>query len=501
MIRGPVLTIIAIMAVFAGVADPALGTTGPPDEALTEVARTVREGMDDSGIRAFALAVVSGDGTTHTRGFGEAGKGQPVTARTPFVLGSTSKSFTALAVMQLVDAGQVELDAPVRRYLPEFTPGIGRDADPITVRQLLRQTSGLPPNAGGPIMASAVDGSTEEAVLELDGVEPAADPGEAFAYANANYVLAGLIVERASGEEYGSYVRRHIFGPLGMRDSFVDLAPAREAGLAKGHRYWFGLATAHGPTFRKGIQSAGYLISSAGDMARYLAMYLNGGVGPDGNRIISRRGLKTMLAPGRAGALGPWADGAAARYAMGWYVGGPWAEPALVHFGRTPDSGSMTAMVPERKLAVATLVNAANQVPVPGYPAPIDRVQRNVVDTLVGQPVGSGTSLHRFYRYFDLVVLVLLGGAGWLAVRAAQALRHRRRPRRPALAIAGTVAAAVGGLLLAALPVVSFGWRGWFLWQPDLALTLSLLAGLLFLVALLRAAALVNSRDTVDLPR
>ncbi|MCO5315266.1 MAG: beta-lactamase family protein [Solirubrobacterales bacterium] len=500
MIRGLVLTTVVTLALPAWIAAPAAAAAPPSGHVLGEVDRSVREGMDRSGVPGLALAVVSGGRTVHARGFGETGRGRPVTPRTPFVLGSTSKSFTALAVMQLVDEGRVKLDAPVRRYLPEFKPAGGQDGPPITVRQVLRQTSGLPPDAGGPIMASVVEGTAAEAVRELDGVETTGDPGEAFAYSNANYVLAGLLIQRVSGERYGDYIERHIFGPLGMRDSFARVAPARDAGLATGHRFRFGLITDHGPTFRLGIQPAGYLISSADDMARYLAMYLDGGVGPDGNRVVSRRGLQTMLSPGLKGTLGPWADGAAARYAMGWYFGGPWEEPALVHFGRTPDSGSMIAMLPGRRLGVVTLVNAANQISVPGYPAPIERIQRNTVDTLTGETAEPGTSLPGFYLRFNIVVLALLLGSTLLVVRSGLSLRRGRRPKRPVLAAIGAVAAAVGGLLFAAVPILTFGWRGWFLWQPDLALTLALLAALLVSTAILQATTLLVFRNAGDAP-
>ena len=223
-----------------------------------------------------------------------------------------------------------------------------------------------------------------------------------------------------------------------MRHSYVALDAAKRAGLATGHRYWFGLRTAHGPTFRAGIQSAGYLISSAQDMGRYLAMYLNHGVTADGDRIVSRRGLETMLAPGRPGKLGAWSDHADARYAMGWYVGGPWSEPAQLHPGRAPDSSAMIVMFPRRDLAVVTLTNAANELSLPGYPASVDRVERNAVDALIGDPIDTGTSLHRYYLYLDLIALALLAAAG-MAGRPRRArppdahapappvARHRRR--------------------------------------------------------------------------
>jgi CubicO group peptidase (beta-lactamase class C family) len=487
------LLVVAVAALPAAAASPDRGT-------LARMDRVIRDGMDGSGLPGFAVVVVSGDDAVHARGFGDAGDGRRVTPRTPFLLGSTSKSFTALAAMQLVDAGKLDLDAPARRYVPEFRLADQRAADRITVRQALQQTTGMPATAGGPIVRSAADGTALEALHELRDVKLVTPPGEAFAYSNGNYVLAGLIVERASGEPYAQYVQRHIFTPLGMRDSYVALDAAKRAGLATGHRYWFGLAAAHGPTFRAGIQSAGYLMSSGQDMGRYLAMFLSHGVTADGERVVSRHGLETMLTPGRPGKLGAWSDHADARYAMGWFVGGPWSEPAQLHPGRAPDSSALIAMFPRRDLAVVTLTNAANDLTLPGYPAAVDRVERNAIDALIGDPVDAGTSLHRYYLYVDLIALALLAAAAWALVRAARALRTRTRPRHRWRAIAGVATRAAGGLLLVALPALAFGWRASFLWQPDVFTVVVLLGALLLVTAALRLATLVR-RSPESAPR
>jgi CubicO group peptidase (beta-lactamase class C family) len=487
-----VLAAVVALLLVAVIASPTAAATPPDRATLARVDGVIRDGMEGSGVPGFAVAVVSGNDVVHARGFGDAGDGRRATPQTPFLLGSTSKSFTALAAMQLADGGKLDLDAPARHYVPEFQLADQRAADRITVRQVLQQTTGMPATAGGPIVRSAADGTALEALHELQGTKLVTPPGEAFAYSNGNYVLAGLIVERASGEPYAQYVRRHIFTPLGMRHSYVALDAAKRAGLATGHRYWFGFAVAHGPTFRAGIQSAGYLISCAQDMSRYLAMYLNHGLAANGQRIVSRRGLATMLAPGRPGKLGAWSDHADARYAMGWYVGGPWSEPALLHPGRAPDSSAMIAMFPRRDLAVVTLTNAANDLTLPGYPASIDRVERNAIDALIGDSVDTGTSLHRYYLYVDLIALALLAAVAWPLVRATRALRTRTRPRHRWLAIAGVVTRAAAGVLLVALPALAFGWRASFLWQPDVFTVIVLLGALLLVTAALRLATLVR---------
>jgi CubicO group peptidase (beta-lactamase class C family) len=126
-----------------------------------------------------------------------------MTPHTPLILGSTSKSFTALAIMQLVEAGKISLDAPVQTYLPWFevdarlAPGA---ASTITVRHLLNQTSGIPTGRIiGASLTGNADETIEEAVRALNKGAPTALPGTTFEYSNSNYVILGQLVQTVSG--------------------------------------------------------------------------------------------------------------------------------------------------------------------------------------------------------------------------------------------------------------------------------------------------------------
>jgi fatty acid desaturase len=152
----------------------------------------------------------------------------------------------------------------------------------------------------------------------------------------------------------------------------------------------------------------------------------------------------------------------------------------------------MIVMFPRRDLAAVTLTNAANLVPVPGYPGSVDRVERNAVDALIGDPVNTGTSLRRFYLYFDLIAIVLLAALGWPAIRAARALRARTRPRHRRRATAGVLTRAAAGGLLLALPALTVGWQVALLWNPDLSAVIVLASALLLVTAALRLVLLVQ---------
>lgn len=478
-------TLLAALALGPGAAASNTAET-PVDEVATSFAGQ----LDAAAIPGGAVVTVTTEGGVVARGLGTTGDGEPVTAATPFVIGSTTKSFTALAVMQLVEAGEVDLDAPVVRYVPHFSLAHGEPVEDITVRHLLQHTSGIDDQAGGSILSSARGGTARSAVSELAGSRLVSSPGESWRYANANYVLAGLVVEAASGQSYAGYLQEHVLGPLDMDDTYVTADPA----VAPGHQYWFGVLRAAGPVQREGIVAAGYLASTAEDVGAYLAMYLRGGTAPDGTRVLSADGIRTLTAPGPEAHLGPWADGAQAHYAMGWMVGGPWAEPSVFHPGNAPDSSAMIALFPDRGLAAATLVPAAHELPVPGNPSITDQISRNTMHAVLGEPVPAPTSVWELYAWFDAVVGALCVLGLWSMVRAVRAYRRPSRDRasRPWLRPLPSLA---GVLVLIAIPtLMPGGWSGLWTWAPDLSIALVLLTTISAAVAGVRLAAAVPLR-------
>jgi len=218
-------------------------STRKPDFAKIDMYAQAQ--LEKSRIPGLALGIVQGDQIVHLKGIGRADdSGRAVTPQTPFCIGSTSKSFTALAIMQLVEAGKIELDAPVQRYIPWF-----RVADPvasarITVRQLLNQTSGLTEAAGKGAVIGAGPETLEQAVRDLCTAELNRPVGISFEYSNLNYLTLGLVVQMVSQEPYEIYLQQHIFEPLEMRHTCTSNEQAKRDGLASGYRYWFGFPVA-----------------------------------------------------------------------------------------------------------------------------------------------------------------------------------------------------------------------------------------------------------------
>ena len=210
-----------------------------------------------------------------------------LTPQTPLIIGSVSKSLTALAVMQLVEAKKIELSAPVQRYLPWFRVADEKASAEITVRHLLNQTSGLSTKTGRSFQGDGdtSDTALEQTVRELSTAELTAAVGSKHQYSTVNYSVLGLIVQEVAGQSYERYVQANIFDPLQMRNSYTSEAAAQPHGLATGHNYVFGRARTADLPYNRGLVPAGYLISSAEDMTHYLISQLNrgqydGNVGP-----------------------------------------------------------------------------------------------------------------------------------------------------------------------------------------------------------------------------
>ena len=179
--------------------------------------------------------------------------------------------------MQLVEAGKVQLNAPVQRYVPWFRVADSQASSEITVRELLYQTSGMPQPPASQAIAGDDDRALERALRALANLDLVGPPGRSFAYSNGNYDTLGMIVQTVSGESYEQYVREHIFAPLDMRNSYVSQDEAIQHGMASGYRWWFGIPVAATLPYVRADLPAGYLISSAEDMAHFLIAGMNGG--------------------------------------------------------------------------------------------------------------------------------------------------------------------------------------------------------------------------------
>lgn len=293
------------------------------NEALfEELVERIQEKSEAAGI---AVAIVNAAGETeYEKYFGYRDKEQklPIDGDTIFGLASVTKSFVALSVMQLCERGLVELDAPVSRYVPEFT---NKNQAPVLVRHFLSHSGGFYPvhrttvrevceklgidaeksgdlafdrgfaEAGAQLVAKQLDAQTKEHGL-------IGRPGEYMSYCNDGYGLLSEIVRRVGGEDsFAAYVKANILKPLGMERSGADyLRPQRDPNASLLYKKRNGIMETGWDYYDNAfvLGGAGAMKSTLSDMKRYAAMYLNYGRIPGGDeRILSMEGIRAMTRP------------------------------------------------------------------------------------------------------------------------------------------------------------------------------------------------------------
>jgi len=349
--------------------------------------------MQRLGIPGMALGIVHGDQAVHMQGFGAADSaGRLITPQTPFQIGSLTKSFTALAVMQLVDADKIELDVPVQKYIPWFTLADQDAATRITVRNLLTQTSGISTMNGNRFWNS--DANMEEAVQQMSDIHLSYPVGTKYQYCNMNYVILGVLIEKASGQSYKEYVNEHILTPLNMHNSYTYHEDAANNGLVEGHYYILGHVFARDGIYPPAYLTTGLLSASAEDLTHYAIAQLNDG--KFGNqRVLSEAGMTELHKPANSMGAGDY------RYAMGWAVGTSNGISIIKHNGDIISFHSIMMLEPESKWGIVLLANASGFEQI----AQVDDIAEGVME-LLNNKQPTRVSLPFMFRFLYWGVLL-----------------------------------------------------------------------------------------------
>ena len=413
--------LLACLASSTAFASPSQATV--PDFAKIDA--YVEGQMKDIHLPGVALGIIQDNKIVYLKGYGVADpSGRAVTAQTPFLLASLAKPVTALAIMQLVEAGKVELDAPVQRYLPYFRLTDEQAAAALTVRHLLNHTSGISRATGDekfPSQAS-FDWTPEQRVRELSDNAVTHPVGTTFEYSNVNYAILALIVETVSGQSFESYVQEHIFNPLEMNQATYYQPGVIPPDSAAGYQHWFGLPVANDIPLPRSSNGHGGLIASAEDMTHFLIAQLN--EGRYGNvTVLSPAGIIEMHTPAAL------EGNAKSFYAMGWEVETVDGLPIITHNG---DYGGFHAdmTLTSDGWGIVMMTNA-NSLWAGGRPGGI---RTGVISLLRGQqpPVNEGKPALRaiVLGIMGMVALQIIGMV-WSLVTLRRWFRNSQPDRRP----------------------------------------------------------------------
>ena len=293
--------------------------------------------MEKHGIQGISIVVTSKTEILYLKGYGTAGHDRSMTPQTPMYIGSQSKSFTGLAVAQLVEQGKIKLSEPVQTYIPWFRVADAEASKTITIHHLLHHTSGLSESGFTTILPD--DATNEEAVCALATAQLTAPVGSTFQYFNVGYDVLAVVIQNVSGVTYEEYIRKNIFDPLEMTHTYTDPELARANGLSQGYSRFFGFVVPQKQPHRNYEVSAGYIISTAEDMAHYAIMLNNDGM-YKGRRVLSSKGMDMLFAPVNG-------------YGMGWFV----SPEHINHGGANETFKTFVDLYPLRKIGIVLLIN------------------------------------------------------------------------------------------------------------------------------------------------
>lgn len=468
------LTALLCFAALLGprITPPALSAP-PPVDLPARVDAYIAETMRRLPIAGLAVAIVQGDQILYVQGYGVAdGAGSKVTPQTPFMLASVTKTFTALAAHQLAAAGQLDLDAPLQTYLPEFRLADSQAAAAITVRQLVDHQSGLSTLEGSQPYLHSPGTTLEKALAHLAQYKPKQGPGS-YEYSNWNYVLLGEVIARASGQPYTTFMQTHVLDPLEMSHaSFADHHTLPD--LATGHYISFGQPIPFDEPYVPVMTSAGYLAASAEEMAHYLIPYVNGGQ-------YQGASLLPVQAPG-------WFD---ARW--NWQPGRP-NDISYSASGAHNSVNTAIQLFSLHKVGVAVLMNTRLDALLPAPNAA--EIGFNLARIAINFPyeVPSNRGFYLGYALLDGFLLLLIAAILWQAARLKGWAKGYpvAAPRGRFAAWLGIVLdllLAVGILLLPAL--LGSTWRVLLFIRTDVAVAFLVTALLLAALGVVKVALVV----------
>jgi len=375
---------------------PAAAARGPTlQAALDAIAAYAPAAMREQGTPGLSVAITDRTRTLRviTIGYANRETRSPVTPQTRFAIGSITKSMTALALLELKDAGRVDLNAPARHYLPWFS--IGGQRRPVLVHELLSHTAGLPDDF-------ALEAGYLYDVVALRRASTLFPPGTSWSYSNDGYGVAGAILAWVDRRSWADAVDARVFAPIGMTQSSDVFTPAAMAGGAVGYQFRDNdrpppldppLVASPPLDF---VDPAGSVLSTPEDMARYMRFYLDGGRTANGAQLIAPATFAEMTRPDvlgngrRAGSAGVELSEAPAFYRAYGYGLSIFDDGGDRVIGHTGGVSGYTACMQMNLARGFGIVAFANLVEAPLHPCAIVLYAMRVLRAQsLGQPLPS----------------------------------------------------------------------------------------------------------------
>ncbi len=308
--------------------------------------------LKEKGIPSIAVALVDDQQVVWAQGFGNADPDRKfaATASTVYRVGSVSKLFTDIGIMQLVERGKLSLDAPVQTYIPDFHPH-NPYGKPITLRELMSHRSGLvrePPighyfDNHAPALADVVHSLNETTLVY--------PPGAHTKYSNAGVTVVGYVLQQQGGEAFAPYLKKSVLEPMGLHSSGFEPTPNLIGRAAKADMWTYDGRIFPAPTFELGTSPAGSLYTTVTDLGHFESVLFAGGRGA-GGQVISKATFEQMWTPQFSAVAEP------GRFGLGFVLGSLDGHRRIGHDGAIYGFATSLAALPDDKIgavAVSTL--------------------------------------------------------------------------------------------------------------------------------------------------
>lgn len=330
----------------------ARGDDPPPQSAaLEEIAAKLFEKSAPPGL---SVAVMRDGAFVFARGFGLADLENDVacTPQTVYRIASVSKPIAAVAVLQMVEQGKASLDDPIQKYVPEFPE---KPEGPVTLRHLLTHTAGVRHYKPGEFIQRDHYDTLVKAIGIFKDDPLLFAPGEKFSYSSYGYNLLAGVVEKASGQDFGKYLKQHVFDPAGMTSSRLELQGELVPHRARQYERFGRSSWQNAPFVDLSIKWAGGgIISTVEDLCRLDLALAEG-------KLLKPETIELMQTPGQLN------SGKAIDYALGWRIDAKDTDhPRVSHSGGTAGGTSFLLRMPKDKVAVTLIANGADVSGLPG---------------------------------------------------------------------------------------------------------------------------------------
>lgn len=425
---------------------------------LDAIDQEVKKLMAEGDIPGLSLVIMdSGRELIRSYGYADLSTRRPVDGRTLFQLGSCSKAFTALAVRKLADSGKIKLDAYVSDYLPWFNVTFKDSLVKVTVLQLLHHTSGL----SWRTIARIPEGNDKDAlyrtVRNISGTELHTLPGTSFEYATVNYDILALIIEKVTHQTFEDYVQKSVINKLGLSSTTIGL-PMDSSRLATGYKIGFFRPREYRAPVYRGNNAAGYIVSDAQDISRWLKLQMGIGDTTDYPSVAATHERDETVPPLNASS-----------YAMGWFVSLK-GKGEIFHNGLNPNYTSYIAFRPGQKTGLAVLANSNSSY--------TDLIGQTVMELLMGEKIPRRTAPDdrndKGYSFISIMIAVyILAVLGFAGFATADIIKDRRKFQKPNAKAIGrclltlvTTTPFLYAVYLIPTVMAGFTWDAAIVWAP-----------------------------------